>query len=106
MAPENPDDTQDDAVQVLELAWGDTGTAMGLKVTFNGGAQVNYGEGKPPAGSVILVLDHDGQEDTVVWLDSDWGDPHQAFGYTYRVLNPPELKPRAVRVEIRRARSG
>jgi hypothetical protein len=88
--------------QVLDLQWGESGTALGLKVTFNGGVPVNYGGGKPPAGSVVLVLEHDGQEETVVWMESDWSEPHQLFGYTYRVLNPPELKPRAVRVEIRK----
>ncbi|HEX4417526.1 MAG TPA: hypothetical protein VH165_06485 [Kofleriaceae bacterium] len=94
---------QDAEAQVLDLQWGASGTAWGLKITFNGGAPVHYGEGKPPAGSVVLILEHDGQTETAAWLQSDWGDPHQAFGYTYRVLNPPELKPRAVRVEVRKA---
>ena len=88
--------------EVLDLKWGDSGTALGLKITFNGGVTVNYGSGRPPAGSVVLLLEHGGQEDTVTWMESDWGEPHQAFGYTYRVLNPPELKPRAVRVEVSR----
>ena len=92
----------DDAPVVLDLAWGDSGTALGLTVTFNGAAPVHYGDGKPPKGSVVLVLAHDGQEDTVVWMEDDWAEPHQAFGYTYRVLNPPEQKPRSVRVEIRK----
>lgn len=92
----------DDGPVVLELGWTDSGTALGLTVTFNGAAPVNYGEGKPAKGSVILVLAHGGQEDTVVWMEDDWGEPHQAFGYTYRVLNPPELKPRSVRVEVRK----
>jgi len=90
-----------DAV-VLDLAWGESGTALGLTVTFNGAAPVHYGGGKPPKGSVILVLSHGGQDDTVVWMEDDWGEPHQAFGYTYRVLNPPELKPRSIRVEVRK----
>ena len=59
---------------------------------------VIYGDGKPPRGSLILALSHGGQDDTVVWMEDDWGEPHQAFGYTYRVLNPPELKPRSVRI--------
>jgi hypothetical protein len=88
---------------ILALSWGESGTALGLKVTFNGGTTVTYGPGKPPAGSVTLVLAHGDEEDTVAWMESDWGDPHEAFGYTYRVLNAPELKPRAVRVEVRRA---
>ena len=90
------------APQVLNLAWGESGTALGLQITFNGGTPVHYGEGKPPAGSVVLILEHGGEQETAVWMESDWGDPHQAFGYTYRVLNPPELKPRAVRVEVRK----
>ena len=99
-------DPGDDQAQVLELGWGESGTALGLKVTFNGGATVQYGEAKPPAGSVILVLEHGDDSDTVVWMQSDWGEPHEAYGYTYRVLNPPELKPRAVRVEVRKGRTG
>ena len=87
---------------VLELAWGDSGDALGLKITFNGGVPVHYGEGKPPKGSVVLVLEHGGKEDSVVWMEDDWSEPHQAFGYTYRVLNPPELKPRSVRIEVRK----
>lgn len=90
------------AEQVLELAWGASGTALGLTITFNGSTPVHYGEGKPPAGSIVLVLAHGGEEDTVAWMESDWGEPHQAFGYTYRVLNPPELRPRAVRIEVRK----
>ena len=92
-----------DAPVVLDLAWGESGTALGLTVTFNGAAPVHYGGGKPPTGSVILVLAHGGQDDTVVWMEDDWSEPHQAFGFTYRVLNPPELKPRSVRVEVRKA---
>lgn len=92
-----------DEATVLELNWGESGTAHGLKVTFTGGSTVNYGSGRPPAGSIILLLEHEGQEESVAWLDNDWGDPHQAFGFTYRVLNPPELKPRHVRVEVKRA---
>jgi hypothetical protein len=88
--------------EVLELAWGESGTALGLTITFNGATPVHYGEGKPPAGSVVLVLEHGGAQDTVVWMESDWGEPHEAFGYIYRVLNPPELKPRSVRVEVRK----
>jgi hypothetical protein len=88
--------------QVLDLQTGQSGTALGLQVTFNGGVAVHYGEGKPPAGSVVLVLAHGGEDETVVWMQSDWGEPHQAFGYTYRVLNPPELAPRSVRVEVRK----
>lgn len=91
-----------DGPQVLALGWTDAGTALGLKVTFNGAAPVNYGGGKPAKGSVILLLEHGGKQDTVVWMEDDWGEPHEAFGYTYRVLNPPELKPRAIRVEVRR----
>jgi hypothetical protein len=87
---------------VLDLGWAESGEALGLKVTFNGGTTVNYSGGKPPAGSVTLILEHAGQDETVVWLDSDWGEPHEQFGYTYRVLNPPELKPRSVRVEVRK----
>ena len=87
---------------VLDLPWGESGTALGLTVTFNGAVPVHYGEGKPPKGSVVLILAHGDQEDTVVWMENDWGEPHQSFGYTYRVLNPPELKPRSVRVEIRK----
>jgi hypothetical protein len=95
-------DAGGEAPQILELAWGATGSALGLTITFNGGTTVNYGEGKPPAGSVVLLLEHDSKQESVVWMQSDWGDPHQAFGYTYRVLNPPELKPRSVRVEVRK----
>lgn len=102
MAPDHDAPRGDGRAQVLDLAWGESGTALGLKVTFNGGAPVHYGGGKPPAGSVVLVLEHDGAEETVAWLESDWGEPHQAFGYTYRVLNPPEQKPRSVRVEVRK----
>ena len=102
MAPDRADAGSGDGPEVLDLGWGESGTALGLTVTFNGSAPVHYGEGKPPAGSVILGLAHGGDEDTAVWLQSDWGDPHDAFGYTYRVLNPPELRPRRVRVEVRR----
>jgi hypothetical protein len=35
-------------------------------------------------------------------MQSDWGDAHEWHGYSYRVLNPPELKPRSVRIEIRK----
>lgn len=94
--------TADQGPVVLDLGWTESGTALGLTVTFNGAAPVNYGEGKPPKGSVTLVLAHGGKEDTVVWMEDDWGEPHQAFGYTYRVLDPPELKPRSVRVEVRK----
>ena len=94
--------SDDNGPKVLSLSWGESGTALGLKITFSGAAPVHYGEGKPSAGSVILVLEHGGKEDTVVWMQSDWGDPHQAFGYTYRVLNPPELQPKTVRVEVRK----
>jgi len=87
---------------VLDLAWGESGDALGLKITFNGGVPVHYGEGKPPKGSVVLILEHGGKEDSVVWMEDDWSEPHQAFGYTYRVLNPPELKPRSVRIEVRK----
>jgi hypothetical protein len=97
------DSSGGDQAQVLELALGASGTALGLTITFTGGTPVYYGEGKPPAGSVTLTLAHEGQSDTVAWLQSDWGDPHEAFGYTYRVLNAAELKPRSVRVEIRKA---
>jgi hypothetical protein len=92
-----------DQAQVLDLALGASGTALGLTITFSGGTPVYYGEAKPPAGSVTLTLEHEGQSDTVAWLQSDWGDPHEAFGYTYRVLNAPELKPRTLRVEVRKA---
>jgi len=88
--------------QILDLPWGESGTALGLKVTFNGGVPVHYGGDKPPAGSVVLVFEHGGEEETVVWMQSDWGDLHEWHGYTYRVLNPPELKPRSVRIEIRK----
>ena len=91
-----------DAPVVLDLAWGESGTALGLTVAFNGAVPVHYGGDKPPRGSVILVLSHGGQDDTVVWMEDDWSEPHQAFGYTYRVLNPPELKPRSVRIEVRK----
>lgn len=100
-ANQNPAE-EDAGKQVLDLSWGDSGTAFGLKVTFNGGGPVHYGEGKPPKGSIVLVLEHEGQEEMVSWMESDWSDPHEAFGVTYRVLNPPELKPRAVKVEISR----
>ena len=97
MAPEERGESQ-----ILDLRWGESGTALGLTITFNGGAPVHYGGDKPPAGSVVLVLEHGGEQQTAVWLQSDWGEPHQAFGYTYRVLNPPDLRPRAVRVEVRK----
>jgi hypothetical protein len=88
--------------QVLDLTWGQSGTALGLTITFNGPVPVYHSDGKPPAGAIMLLLEHGGAQDTVAWLETDWGDPHQAFGYTYRVLNPPELKPRAIRVEVRK----
>ena len=97
MEPEKP------PTEVLNLAWGESGTALGLTITFNGPVPVHYGEARPPAGSVVLLLEHGGEQDTVTWLESDWGDPHQAFGYSYRVLNPPELKPKAIRVEVRKS---
>lgn len=92
----------DTAPVVLDLGWGESGDALGLQITFNGGVPVHYGEGKPAKGSVVLILAHGGAEDSVVWMEDDWGEPHQAFGYTYRVLNPPELKPRSVRIEVRK----
>ena len=95
-------DPKSDEAVVLALNWGDSGTAHGLKVTFNGGSTVNYGSGKPPAGSVILAFEHEGKQETVVWMQSDWGDPHEIFGFTYRVLNPPDLKPKQVRIEVRK----
>ncbi|MEO7734157.1 MAG: hypothetical protein ABIY55_24555 [Kofleriaceae bacterium] len=97
------DSSGGDQAQVLELALGASGTALGLTITFTGGTPVYYGESKPPAGSVTLTLEHEGQRDTVAWLQSDWGDAHEAFGYSYRVLNAAELKPRSVRVEVRKA---
>lgn len=46
------DSSGGDQAQVLELALGASGTALGLTITFTGGTPVYYGEGKPPAGSV------------------------------------------------------
>lgn len=89
-------------VTVLELGVGQSGDALGLTVTFQGATPVHYGGDKPPAGSVILGFAHGGAEDSAVWLDHDWGDAHAALGYTYRVLNAPELKPRTIRVEVRK----
>ena len=37
-----------------------------------------------------------------VWMQSDWSEPHEVFGFTYRVLNEPELKPLSIRVEVRK----
>ena len=97
------DSSGSDQAQVLDLGLGATGSVLGLTITFSGGAPVYYGDSKPPAGSVTLNLAHDGQSNDVVWMQSDWGDPHEAFGFTYRVLNAPELKPRSIRIEVRKA---
>lgn len=88
--------------RVLEIAWGESAEFEGLRVTFNGGSTVNYGGGRPPQGSVILGFEFKGQDDQGVWMQSDWSEPHEVFGFTYRVLNEPELKPRSVRVEVRK----
>ena len=106
MAPDRDAPRGEDEARVLDLAWGQSGAAFGLNITFNGGVPVHYGGDRPPAGSVVLLLEYGGEEETVAWLESDWGEPHEAFGYTYRVLNPPELEPRAVRVEVRNPRLG
>jgi hypothetical protein len=39
-----------------------------------------------------------GQNDTVVWMEDDWSERHQALGYAYR-----SARPSSGRVEIRRA---
>lgn len=93
--------SEQDGPRVVELKWGESGTALGLKITFQGGTTLSYGS-KPPAGAVTLLLEHGDEQDEVVWLDSDWGEPHAVFGYLCRVLNPPELKPSVVRVEVRK----
>jgi len=87
------------ATTTLSLALTDSGSAFGLEVTFSGAVPVHYRE-RPPQGSVILDFTFAGRSERAVWMQSDWAEPHEVFGFGYRVLNPPELKPRVLSLEI------
>lgn len=85
--------------KILTLGVTDTATAFGLEVVFSGAVPVQYKD-RPPAGSIILDFASDGKDERAVWMESDWGEPHEVFGYGYRVLNGPELSPRQIQIEI------
>jgi hypothetical protein len=94
--------SNDSSANVLQLQRGESGTALGLKVTFTGAGPMTYSDGGPPAGGMTLDLESSGQRQTVMLPERRWGEPIEALGYTYRVLNAPEPNPMTLRIEVRK----
>lgn len=83
----------------LELLTGESMTIFGLKVTFKGGATMNYAS-RPPAGAILLELAFEDQVEEATCMERNWGEPESLWGFTYTILNGPELSPKKVRLLI------
>ena len=62
----------------IKLTVGGSEKVFGLTVSFGGAVPVHYRD-RPPAGSVILDFAFGDDEERVVWMDSDWSEPHERF---------------------------
>lgn len=84
---------------IVELNTGESMTVWGLKITFKGGATLNYSN-RPQAGAILLLLEYQGQVDEPWCMERSWKEPERAWGFIYTVLNDPECSPKKVRLEV------
>lgn len=89
--------------KVLKLQRSQSGIALGLKVTFTGAGPMKYSDGRPPAGGMTIDFEANGESNTATVPQRRWGEEIQALGYTFRVLNSPELDPMTLEIEIRKS---
>jgi hypothetical protein len=90
----------DSETKTFSLHTAESAEAFGLRVSFGGAVPVHYAS-RPTAGSIVLDFTAGSDEERVVWMQDDWSEWHEIFGFGYRVLNAPELAPKEIRIEIR-----
>ena len=76
-----------------------TETVLGLAITVTGTSTMGYSD-RPPGGVILLDLERDGGQAELTLDELEWGKDHAVLGYTLRVLNAPEERPRLVQLRV------